>query len=120
MYYFSWMINTKCKVGEPGLPVVAVERGKKVIVSASGKKYAVADHDFIKFSIIPSVTVICDIPEGADQSFYCGQVLVGLKDSKLEPSGPLRHCTELSKILHQRKILSPFTQMEGPIITTPS
>lgn len=81
----------RCKVGEPGLPVAAVERGKKVVVSTNGKKFAVADHDFTKMSIIPSVTVLCDIPNNIDESFYRGQVFVGLKDAALEPSSPLRH-----------------------------
>ena len=41
----------RCKVGEPGLPVAAVERGKSVVVTTSGKRFSVADHDFTKFSI---------------------------------------------------------------------
>lgn len=88
--------------------MAAVERGKKVVVSTNGKQFAVADHDFTKFSMIPSVTVVCDIPEKIDKYFYRGQVLVGLKDSALEPSSPLRHCTELSKILQERQIVSPI------------
>lgn len=51
----------RCKVGEPGLPVAAVERGKQVVVSTSGNKFAVADHDLTKFAIIPSVVVMCDM-----------------------------------------------------------
>lgn len=34
-----------CKIGEPGLPVAAVDRGKRVIVSLN-RKFAVANHDF--------------------------------------------------------------------------
>ena len=98
----------RCKIGEPGLPVAAVERGKKVIVAMSGKKFAVADHDFTKFSVIPSVIVHCDVPDSIDESFYRGQVLVGM-----ESSSPLRHCTELSKILYQREINSPIMLMVG-------
>ena len=97
----------RCKVGEPGIPVAAVERGKKVIVSTSGKKFAVSDHDFTKFGIIPSVTMLCDIPQTLDESFYRGQVFVGLKDAVLQPSNPLRHSTELGKILCQENISSP-------------
>ena len=48
----------RCKVGEPGLPVAVVERGKQVVVITSGKKFAVADHDFTKLAINPSVTVV--------------------------------------------------------------
>ena len=41
------------KVGEPGHPVAAVERGKRVIV-ALDKKFIVSDHDFTRFSLIPT------------------------------------------------------------------
>jgi hypothetical protein len=87
-----------CKVGEPGHPVAAVERGKRVIVGQD-KIFAVSDHDFTKFSIIPSVTLLLDIPDSIYGSFYRGQVYVGVKDLILEPSSPLRHITECSKIL---------------------
>lgn len=49
------MIN-KVKVGEPGYPVAAAERGKSVLV-AMGKRFEVSDHDFTKFSITPSVAL---------------------------------------------------------------
>ena len=37
------------KVGEPGMPVAAVERGKQVLVSKS-QIFEVADHDFKVFN----------------------------------------------------------------------
>ncbi|XP_033758052.1 uncharacterized protein LOC117340399 [Pecten maximus] len=88
-----------CKVGEPGHPVAAVDRGKRVIVGQDSV-FAVSDHDFTKFSIVPSVTMLIDIPETMDGSFYRGQVNVGVKDLVLEPSNPIRHITELSQILN--------------------
>ena len=34
-------------------------------------KFQVADHDFTRFSLVPSVTMICDIiPESIQKSFY--------------------------------------------------
>ena len=42
-----------------------------------------------------------------DRYFYRGQVLVRLKDSAMEPSSPLRHCTKLSKVLQDKQIQSP-------------
>ena len=65
----------KCKVGEPGLPVAAVERGKQVIVSSSGSKFSVADHDFTKCSVVPSVTLLCETPGTIDGSFYRGRCM---------------------------------------------
>lgn len=63
-----------CKVGEPGHPVAAVERGKRVVVGAD-QVFAVSDYEFTKFSIVPSVTMLIDIPESVNEgSFYRGQV----------------------------------------------
>ena len=61
------------KVGEYGCPVAAVERGKQVIVGQN-QVFAVADHDFTKLSLIPSVIFFVDIPESSEGSFYEGQV----------------------------------------------
>ena len=51
-----------CKVGEPDFPVAAVERGKEVIVARS-QSFQVADHDFTKVSVTPSVTMLLNIPD---------------------------------------------------------
>lgn len=47
----------KIKCGEPSYPVAAAERGKKVIVGENQVMSAM-DHDFTKFSLIPSVHLI--------------------------------------------------------------
>ena len=87
----SWLVfmddKHHCKIGEPGYPVAAVERGKQVLVSCH-TKFQVADHDFTKCGIIPSVIMLCDIPDNIDQSFYRGKVSIGLKDPIFEPSDP--------------------------------
>lgn len=44
----------RVKIGEPGFPVAAAERGKQVLVGP-GETFAVGDHDFTRFSIVPSV-----------------------------------------------------------------
>ncbi|KAK3107234.1 hypothetical protein FSP39_009952 [Pinctada imbricata] len=87
-----------CKVGEPGNPLAAVERGRQVLV-AGNKILAASDNDFAKMSIIPSVTMKIDIPEIITGSFYRGQVYVGLKDHIFESSSPIPHMAELMKIL---------------------
>ena len=81
----------RAKVGEPGFPVAAVERGVGLDSSMQ-----VGDHDFTHFSITPSVCFILQIPDVVEESWYRGQVLVGIKESA---SSPLRHSTELSNIL---------------------
>lgn len=87
----------RVKVGEPGNPVAAVERGRRVVVGQDA--FVVGDHDFCKFSIVPSVSFEIDIPESLDESWYRGTVHVGYKDAVHEPSSPLRHATELFSIL---------------------
>ena len=84
----------RIKVGEPGFPLAAVERGREVIVSLN-ETFCVGDHDFSKFSLIPSVTLLVDIPVTMTGSWYRGQVHIGIKDAIFEPSSPLRHATEL-------------------------
>ena len=68
--------------------------------------FQVGDHDFTRFSIIPSVCFLVDIPETIESSWYTGQVVVGLKESCFEPSSPVRHCTELHGILSSRNLHS--------------
>ena len=64
--------------------------------------FEVSDHDFCKFSIIPSVSFMLDIPDEFDQSWYMGTVHIGYKDAVLEPSSALRHVTELCSILQKQ------------------
>ena len=89
------------QIGEPNFPVAAVERGRRVLVS-EGQTFAVGDHDFTKVKVIPSVTLVVDIPDSSDESFYMGQVNVCLKEGALQPSSPLRHMTELLDILRNK------------------
>jgi len=81
--------------------VAAAEHGKKVIVSLQ-KEICVGDNDFTKFSLISSVAFIIDIPVAIDESWYDGEVYIGLKDAVYEPSSPLQHLTELYSILVTR------------------
>lgn len=94
-------------VGEPDYPFAAVERGKEVIVELR-QKMVVADHDFTKFSLTPSVCLLIDIPETIDGSFYRGDVYVGLKENAFQPSSPIRHMTELNQILTSQNDDNPI------------
>jgi len=86
------------KVGEPEYRVAGVERGKQVLVTSS-KKLAVADHDFTKFSLTPSVSFIITIPDSILGSFYTGRVFVGLKENAFQPSFPICHIAELEGVV---------------------
>ena len=90
----------KIKVGEPGYPVSAVERGQEVIVSTD-QTFVVGDHDFCKFSLVPSVVFVIDLPSSIDGSWYSGNVHVGVKDATFQASSAIRHATELSSCLIQ-------------------
>ena len=57
------------------------------------------DHNFTRFSIIPSVVLQVEIPDTFEGSWYHGKVLVGLKDAVFQSSSPLRHATELHSFL---------------------
>ena len=103
----------KIKVGEPGYPLAAAECGRRVMVSAT-KAFEVEDHDFSKVSVIPSVSLLIDIPTEISDSWYSGQVTVCLKESAFQPSSPLRHVCKLYKILYQANFDNPcyvYTQM---------
>ena len=105
----------RVKVGEPRFPVAAAERGRKVLVSV-GSSFQVGDHDFTKFSIIPSVQLHVDIPTDISDS---GAVHVGLKEGAFEPST----VTYVSCAVYwRRKSLNPFyffSQMEVLTIASP-
>ena len=106
------MTKHHLRVGEPGFLVATAERGRRVLVRA-GTTLEVGDHGFSKFSIVPSVVLVADIPDNIQESWYRGQVLVGFKDA-FEPSSSMRHATELASILSsdthlQKSILSLYS-----------
>ena len=78
--------------------MAAAEQGRKILVRA-GTTFEVSDHDFTRFSIVPSVTIFIYIPERIEEPWYRGQVYVGYKDIAFEPLSDLRHAKELSNLL---------------------
>src|SRR5581483_5887777 len=86
---YSWLIflddKYRCKIEEPGHPVVTIEHEKQVVVTTH-ETFAVSDYDFTKYSLISSVMMICDIPNNIEGSFYRGQVNIGLKDVAFQAS----------------------------------
>ena len=103
----------RVEIGEPGAPVASAERGRQVIVR-SGMLLQAADHDFTKFSVIPSVVLVCDIPDEISGSWYTGAVMVMFKEGAFEPSSPIRHSTELAKIIDERARDKPVVFDGGP------
>lgn len=84
------------KVGEPGVPLASAERGRQCIVTREGaSSFSASDHDFAKFKLVPSAALLCEIPESIEDSFYRGQLHVGVKEILFQPSSPIRHMAEL-------------------------
>ena len=98
----------RVKVGEPGYPVAAAEHGRRVPVRLD-EYLTVLDHDFTKYSLIPSVILVIDIPEEISDSWYSGQVFVGIKDAVFEASSPFRHACELNMVLSIFMLLQKCT-----------
>ena len=73
------------KVGEPSCPVAAAECGRQVIVHGRSE-FQVADHDFTRLSIIPSV--VFDI--FLNQLLDLGMMVVFMCCTKMQPLNPLR------------------------------
>lgn len=95
----------RVKVGEPNYPVAAAERGRRVLIRKN-QTFEVADHDFTKFSLIPSIQLAVDIPNDIAESWYSGKVFVGLKEGAFEPSSPHRHMTELVDTIQSQNLLT--------------
>ncbi len=76
------------------------------IVTLTGKKFCVADHDFTKCGMIPSLTLLCDIYPLILRSLFI-LASSGLKDPIFEPSSALRHAAELRNIIGARNVDHP-------------
>ncbi|GBB99452.1 hypothetical protein RclHR1_35260001 [Rhizophagus clarus] len=89
----TWLVflddKHRCKIGELGHPVAAIERGKQVVVTTH-ETFAISDHDFTKCSLIPSVTMLY---------------------AAFQVSSALRHMTELYDILLHTEMHHPFLML---------
>jgi len=94
----------RIKIEEPGFPIAAAERGRRVLVSMT-KSFQVGDHDFTKFSVILSVMLVLVISHTISDSWYDGKVYIGVKDAVFQPSSPLRHMCELSSVINRSSSL---------------
>ena len=62
----------KVPIGEPGYPLSALPRGKRVLV-ATNESYQVGDHNFTQINIIPIAILLNNIPNSIDDSWYHGK-----------------------------------------------
>lgn len=97
-------------IREPDDPVSSVPRNTCALTTSSAILGA-CDNDFTKFNLTPSVYLVCDIPDDATQSFYCGQPVAIVKDSVFSPSSPYQHMAEfvqLAKESFDEKVVPPL------------
>ena len=92
--------KSKIPIGEPGNPEAATSDMRKAPTTA-GIELEATDHDYHVSNLTPSVNLICDILLEASDSFYSGQIFVGLKNSIFQVSDPFRHAVELIDALRK-------------------
>ena len=79
-------------VGEPDNSISTGIRGHhRSLVTVGGPTLAALDHDFHLFGIVPSVSLVIEIPDSPNDSFFTGQPFVSSKDKITQPSFPYRH-----------------------------
>ena len=88
----------KVSMGEPGVPVAALPRGRRVLVG-NNQIFQVADHDFSNMSLIPTVILVNEIGESVDNSWYRGQPNVLVKITATSPSSALHNAREIANVL---------------------
>ena len=90
---FLLFCDDKAKVpfGEPGSAVSTGVRGRMSIVPTATTLGAL-DHDMqSKASLVPSVTLECNIPVAVDESFVRGQVHTVINDAVFQTTSGFRH-----------------------------
>ena len=105
--------DDKCHIpiGEPGVPIATIYRCRKSIGHGEIINMA-SDHDTsAKTKLTPSVVLVIDIPDNIDESFYCGQVTVTVKDSLFQQSSHMRHSSEIRKALSDEQRERPIRML---------
>ena len=91
--------KAKVSFGEPSSAISSGVRGKRTIVPTTTTLGSL-DHDVDhKGSIIPTVNMVCDIPDDISCTFYRGNVHVTFKESVFQPSCSYRAILELIQLL---------------------
>ena len=90
--------KNKIKCGEPGCPILAVTRGKKVLV-AKDQIVQSADHHFASITLVSTVVMIHDLPSSVDWSWYRGKPYVYIKITATEPSPAMQNSVEIERAL---------------------
>ena len=95
--------KSKIDFGEPGHVLSSGVHGKKSI-APSNTTLVSLDHEVAhKGNIIPTVDMICDVPESIDDSLYWGVVNIKLKEGVFQPSSTTRSTLELVQTMRENE-----------------
>ena len=87
-------------VGEPDKPISnGVHGHHRSLVTVGGPTLSALEHDFHLFGIVSSVSLVIEIPDSPNDSFFTGQPFVSSKDKITQPSSPYRHSAELVQLV---------------------
>ncbi|KAJ1446414.1 hypothetical protein M885DRAFT_591824 [Pelagophyceae sp. CCMP2097] len=89
--------KSKVACGEPGHSVSTNVRPSSAVLAHKDVQILALDHDFHRVSFTPSVNLIQDTPDFANESWRKGRLCVTIRDSILYPPNPIRHAAELLK-----------------------
>ena len=90
--------KNKIKCGEPGCPISAVTRGKKVLV-ANDQIVESADHYFASITLVLTVVILHELTNSIVKSWYRGKPYVYVKITATE-------CAKACIGLHQTGIMN--------------
>ena len=83
--HYAGAVYKYATVGEPGFPVAAVPRGRRVLIGKS-EVFQIAENGFSNLSLIPTVILINHIGESVE-----GEPHVLLKITAISPSAAFRN-----------------------------
>ncbi len=91
--------KAKVPVEEPGTAVSTGVRGRMSIVPTSTTR-GTPDHDMqSKASLVPSVTLECNIPNAVDESFVQGEVHTAINDAVFQVASGFRHAAVTIRLM---------------------
>ena len=96
-------------VGEPNNAISTNVRSHNKSLGSTRQPIGALDHDWKLGGLVPSVSLICDIPESTKETFFSGTPYVTTKEKVFEPSDCYRHSIELINILRSHYSVGNIT-----------
>ena len=90
-------------VGEPKHAISTNVRAHNRSLGSENLVIEALDHDWKLYGLVPSVVLVCDIPDSITASFITGKPFVTTKEKVFEKSTPFHHAAELTNIVRSKK-----------------